>query len=438
MIISEKNHSKIFNFFLVTIASLMIFRIPCTIVIILFVFYNLFNIDKLIYSNTYRNLVLVISLPLIINVLFLWNNSSLYEGIKAIEKYLALLFLPLFIIGNFKYISMNSLLKRYTIILVLILTILLVRYIFYFPDFFNKYWKGIHLWELGYSFSNSFSNHAPALNMHISFALIYIFYLILNNFTFSEIKIKYIILWFLLFAVLFFFLLFVNTRLALVNTLIGFFIIVIYQFSKSIKKEKSFSTALGLGVVIIAVAAVFLSNNPYMIKKYTTDTFSNLDKIGKLDEIDNARAVAYNSLVTRLSILKSATELGLRKPVIGYGSADSKSKLCEYYKETRQYFLYKNQLPVHNQVIDFFLKFGIFGILIFGVYFWNILRIGYYLKNPLIISFFVIFLISNFFDDFLIRFDGIVYSGFWISIFASEFIKKKNVQIQDNTIIANG
>jgi O-antigen ligase len=357
----------------------------------------------------------------------LWNNSSFYEGIKATEKYLALLFLPLFIIGNFKYISMKSLLKQYSITLAIVLTILLVRYVFFFPEFFNKYWKGIHLWELGYAFSNSFKNHAPALNMHISFAVVYVFHLILNSFTTSEKKIKNIIFYVALFIILFFFLLFVNTRLALLNTFIGFFIIIVFQFLQNIKKTKVLFIALGLGILIIGISTIFLSKNPYMIKKYTTDTFSNLDKIGKLDEIDNARAVAYNSLVTRLSILKSATELGLQQPIIGYGAADSKDRLYEYYKETQQYFLYKNQLPVHNQFLDFFLKFGVFGIIVFGLYFWNILRIGYAIKNPIILSFFVIFLISNLSDDFLIRFDGIVYSGFWISIFAAEYVGKKNI-----------
>lgn len=427
MIISEKKHTKFLNLLLVIIASLLIFRLPCTIALIFFVFYNLFNLDKLEYSKRYRNSVILIALPLVINIVFLWNNSSFYEGIKATEKYLALLFLPLFIIGNFKYISMKSLLKQYSITLAIVLTILLVRYVFFFPEFFNKYWKGIHLWELGYAFSNSFKNHAPALNMHISFAVVYVFHLILNSFTTSEKKIKNIIFYVALFIILFFFLLFVNTRLALLNTFIGFFIIIVFQFLQNIKKTKVLFIALGLGILIIGISTIFLSKNPYMIKKYTTDTFSNLDKIGKLDEIDNARAVAYNSLVTRLSILKSATELGLQQPIIGYGAADSKDRLYEYYKETQQYFLYKNQLPVHNQFLDFFLKFGVFGIIVFGLYFWNILRIGYAIKNPIILSFFVIFLISNLSDDFLIRFDGIVYSGFWISIFAAEYVGKKNI-----------
>ena len=427
MIISEKNHYKILNFFLIVIASLMIFRVPCTVAIILFVVYNLFNLKKIESSKLYLNLVFLISFPLILNIIFLWSNTSFYEGIKATEKYLALFFLPILIIGNYKYIIMNSLLKTYAIVFSFILIFLLIRYIVFFPEFFDKYWKGIHLWEIGYSFANSFKNHAPALNMHISFAVVYVFYLILISLTSAERKMKLILFYFLLFIILFFFLLFVNTRLALLNTFIGFGIVVVYLFYMDIKKTKLLYIVLSISVIIGVISTVYISKNPYMIKKYTKDTFSNMDKIGRLDEIDNARAVAYNSLVMRLSILKSATELGLREPILGYGAADSKTELYEYYKETGQYLLYKNQLPVHNQIIDFFLKFGIFGIIVFGFYIWNIYRIGFFLKNPIIISFFVIFFISNMTDDFLIRFDGIVYSGFWISIFASEFMKKHNI-----------
>lgn len=422
MTISEKNHRIILNVFLVLIASLMIFRIPCTIVLLLFSVYNLMNIKKIESIRASWVSVLIIAAPLILHLLFLWNESSLHEGLKATEKYAALLFLPLFIIGNHSRISMEGLLKKYTIAFAIILVVLLARYIIFFPELFDKYVQGKHLWEMGYTFASNFGNHAPALNMHISFAIVVVFYFIVK--ALSQKNIKSALLFLPVFLVLFFFLLYVNTRLALVNTILGIFIILGSQLRRN-QLKSTFLIGVGVSITVGACIAFFVSKNPYMIKKYTKDTFAHMDKIGKLDEIDNARAVAYNSLVLRLSTWKSALELGAQKPIVGHGAADSKNDLYQYYLQTEQYFLYQGKLPVHNQIIDFFLKFGIFGILVFGLYFWNIFQIGNQLKNPVILSFFVIFLISNLSDDFLIRFDGIVYSGFWISIFSAHLRQEK-------------
>jgi hypothetical protein len=50
-------------------------------------------------------------------------------------------------------------------------------------------------------------------------------------------------------------------------------------------------------------------NNPYMKEKYSTVTFAYMDKVGKLDEIENPEAKVFNLL--RVSIWKSAWELSL-------------------------------------------------------------------------------------------------------------------------------
>jgi O-antigen ligase len=170
---------------------------------------------------------------------------------------------------------------------------------------------------------------------------------------------------------------------------------------------------------------IYVHENPYMKKKYNDVTFNNLDKIGKLDEVKNAQAKLCNSLVTRLSIWKSTLELIHKKPIIGYGASGSKEILFNYYKSTNQKFLYFNKFPVHNQFLDFTLKFGFIGFFIVTIYIGFIGYLGIKINNPIIISFFVIFFLSNLTDDFLIRFDGIVYSGFWITLFTIEFIKTR-------------
>ncbi|MNF79262.1 O-Antigen ligase [compost metagenome] len=150
-----------------------------------------------------------------------------------------------------------------------------------------------------------------------------------------------------------------------------------------------------------------------------------MDKVGKLDEIDHPEIKVFNSLVTRVSIWKSAWELSVQNLPFGVGAADGKSELNKYYAATNQQFLAKYEFPTHNQFLDFLLKFGILGPLVVILYIFTICYLGYDLKNGMILSFFLIFFTSNLTDDFLLRFDGIAFSGLWLSIFGSYWLQQK-------------
>ena len=87
------------------------------------------------------------------------------------------------------------------------------------------------------------------------------------------------------------------------------------------------------------------------------------------------------------------------------------------FKRTNQKFLAKHEFPVHNQLLDSLLKFGILGFISSLLYLLQIGYLGIKSNQTLIIFFFILFFTSNQTDDFLIRFDGIVYSSFWSCIF---------------------
>jgi len=110
----------------------------------------------------------------------------------------------------------------------------------------------------------------------------------------------------------------------------------------------------------------------------------------------------------------------------GVGSSDGREELIEYFRKTNQKFLTKYEFATHNQYLDFLLKFGFLGF--FGVIFFNgfFVYIALQSKNALMLSFCLLFFLSNFTDDFLIRFDGIAFSGFWFSIFAAYTLKNNN------------
>jgi len=426
MNLSEKNFNKIFHVFLCLIAVAMIFRKPCSLLIILFAVFNLVFIRKLKFTKTSLILMACIASPILLELLFFWNNDSFTKGLKAIEKSTSLLLFPIFIIGNYQRINFLRITQIYSITTTILMSLLFIRFNVIYPELMNKYLNGIDLWEMGYQFADSIGIHAPALNMHLAFvsvcALFFVFYSIKN-----QEKRSFKIIRLIIFLLSFFFVLFVNTRIALVNVLAGFAIVFFLEFKSKINVKK---TAIISAIALILLGSIlffFVQKNPYMKEKYSKTTFAYMDKVGKLDEIDHPEIKVFNSFVTRLSIWKSAWELSVKNLPFGVGASDGKPELVKYYKQTNQHFLAKYEFPTHNQFLDFLLKFGILGPIVVLLYMFTIGFLGYDLKSAIIISFFMIFFTSNLTDDFLLRFDGIAFSGLWFSIFASYWLQQKTI-----------
>ncbi|EIA09983.1 O-antigen ligase family protein [Flavobacterium frigoris] len=425
MKISEKTFDKVFNLFLFLIGITLIFRKLCTVFLIAFVVFNLLFFRKIKISKNQLPIMLLVASPFLMEILFFWNNDSYALGLKSLEKSVSLLFFPIFIIGNYQRIQFIKILKAYCITTTAIMTFFFVRFIVLDPEHFFKYLNGNDLWEMGYVFADSIGIHAPALNMHLAFVAFSNLYFLfeaskINHSKWSKIRDL------VLFTLSFFFVLYVNTRMALLATLTGFLIVVYFQISKSYSSKVIFKRTIISLVLIASVLFLFIQNNPYMKEKYSTQIFSNMDKIGKLDEIDHPELVVYSSFVTRVSIWKSAWELSLNKLPFGVGASDGKPELVTYFKETNQVFLAEYEFPTHNQFLDFLLKFGIMGPIVALFYIGFIAYLGIKTKNAVIISFFCLFFMSNLTDDFLLRFDGIVFSGLWISIFASFWLQQKS------------
>lgn len=422
MSILKINHKKVFNLFLLFIATTIIFRKPCTYLIISFIIYNIINYKKLIFLKTFLPYILIISSPLLIELFFFWNNENFNLGLKSLEKYLSLIVFSFFIIGNLNQINFYSLLKKYSTSTTLIILLFILSYCFEKEQFLMSYYYGMNMWQMGYNIADYIGIHAPALNMHLAFVSICNFYFYFYSKNKSQ-KISS----FFIFLLSFMFVLIINTRTAFLVSVIGYITIIYFQ----LKNKKYFLNHLKPILIslffVILSTFIFVKNNNYMFEKYNNLIFENFDKIGKLDTIERPEVEVYSALVTRLTIWKTALDLILIKDnfFYGVGSSDSKPELFKYYKQTNQFFLYKYKFPIHNQYIDFTLKFGILGLICILFYIGLIAYLGVKLNNPIILAFFFIIFLSNLTDDFLIRFDGIVFSGFWISLFSAFYLQKK-------------
>lgn len=426
-LLKEKNYQKL-NFFILLLASLILLRKTATIVIIVFFVFSLIN-----YKHYYNKEVvkvlkigLIINIPILLECVFFWNNDSAYLGMKSLEKSISCLLLPFLIIPHFEHINAFKILKKYSVYTAIILIVSLVAFAFFEHSYFEKYLKGIDLWQMGYTFSDDFMGiHAPALNMYISFISIYILHLIINEFSLNSFSRKVIKL-FGLFLVLFFFLLVINTRIALLTFVLN--AIVLFIFSKIAIRKKIIIVILSL-ITLGAITTVFIDKFPYTLDKYTVHLFNDMDKVGKLDEIDHPEINAFSSLVTRISIWKSAYEVGKENFVFGVGSADAHEALVNHYRETDQRFLTKYGLITHNQFLNFFVKYGIVGLLCCFIYMFYPLYLSIKTNNIIIFCFFLNFLISNITDDYLNKFDGLVYTALWYSLFTCYYLKYKTNKV---------
>ena len=417
MKISQNQHDKLNFWFLYLIASTIIFRQFCTYLIVLYVIYNVVFYKNIRLDNRKVILTLIISSPFLLSILFFWNNDSYLLGVKALEKRFSLLLFPLFILGTSRRISFYKLLRIYSVTTTLIILFFFIRFIIVYPDLFEKYLKGIHLWEMGYTFSNSIGIHAPALNMHLAFVSVIHLY-----FLFKEGKLEYRILNTILFLISFGSILYVNTRNAMVLALIGYILIIGLMVFKRFDWKKASVISCTFLLIIAGSTYIFIKQYPYYKTKFMEGTFQELDKIGQLNSIENVHTKT-GTLVFRLSIWKYALDVVSKNILFGVGDADAKKELFKSYSKNNETFLSKENFPVHNQYIDFSLRFGIMGLLIFILYLSNILVMGIKLNEPIIIFFFILFSGANLLDDFMIRFDGIVFSGFWITIFAHRFLQ---------------
>jgi hypothetical protein len=426
MNISEKNFSRTFNLFLFLMASMMIFRKPCTWLIILFVVFNLLFLKKLKFNRKSIAIGFLIASPFLLEILLFWNNDSYNEGLKSLEKSVSLLLFPIFILGNSQRVQFYKVAQYYSVTTTLIMLFFFIRFNLVYPELVHKYLSGIDLWEMGYEFSNSIGIHAPALNMHLAFVTIINLYFVFYSFRKRK-SLTDKIFRILVFMASFFFVLFVNTRIALFNVLVCIGIVFFYEIIRKQSYKKVISIAVVTTLLLGAISYLFVQKNPYMREKYASTTFAYMDKVGKLDEIENPEVKVFNSFVTRASIWKSAWELSSEHLLFGVGASDGKPELFKYYKQTNQHFLAKYQFSTHNQFLDYLLKYGIFGPLVVFLYIFTIGFLGVDIKNAIIISFFFLFLVSNLTDDFLIRFDGVAFSGLWFSIFGSYWLQQKTI-----------
>ena len=109
------------------LAGILVFRKPATIAIIAFIVLNLLIIKRFEWKNKLWMPLILISIPLVLDIIFLWNNDEILQGLKQMEKRLAFLVFPVILLSLNLRLNLHRILKVYTTtfttILILLLTI---------------------------------------------------------------------------------------------------------------------------------------------------------------------------------------------------------------------------------------------------------------------------------------------------------------------------
>lgn len=370
----------------------------------------------------YRSKVIwLFFIPLALHILFFWNNESYMLAIKQLEKLTVFLVFPLIFIFQTNAIKIKKILTYYSSIFS---TIIFLSFMYYactnFIDF-KGYFLGKNVWEMGYAFSNFLGTHAPRFNMHVSFLCFVNLYLVTKIVLSNSVN---SFLFFRLFCLVssLFVMLNINTRLALAVFAVGSISYFAYVFlvNKFAAKKIFFISA-----VLVIISTIFLLTFPYTLKKFQKKTFNQLDMIGKLDQIQQPEEKIFGSLVTRLTAWSVVLKMSAKKPLTGYGYTNCYPLLFQEYKDNNQLFLSQYKYRVHNQFLDFLLKFGFLGSLLLIVFFANKFYVALKIRSAVFLYFCVLFLAVNLVEDLFRTYDGIAFGAFWTSLFIKRYLEKQ-------------
>lgn len=377
------------------------------------------------YSKIYiyrSKVIWAFIIPVVLHVLFFWNNESFIQSIKQLEKFTVFLVFPLIFIFQQRPINIRKILTYYSSIFSTILFLFFIYYLYINFIDFKGYVLGEDVWKMGYAFSNFLGTHAPRFNMHVSFLSFVNLYLVMNT-ALGKNKDSSLFVRVACLASSLFVMLIINTRVAIaIFAVCAISYIGYIFFVKGFTVKKMFFISAILGII----STVFLFTFPYTLEKFQKKTFNKMDMIGKLDQIDQPEEKIYNSLVTRLTVWSVVLDMSTKKPIKGYGYTNCYALLFQKYKDSNQQFLLKHKFKVHNQFLDYLLKFGYAGVLLLIIFFANKFYIAIKIRSTVFLYFCILFLAANLFDDLLRIYDGIAFSAFWTSVFIKSYLEKRS------------
>jgi len=289
-----------------------------------------------------------------------------------------------------------------------------------------SFYEGKILFEPHYlSYRNYFTqsdlsvfHHRSYFSMYIVFALAILFYLDEKYKIFARKKRKFIYWFLILFFSLMVFLM--SSRAGLLSLLILFSVQIIRKiyFSKNIFYKIP-------TVIVIAFMFVFVFTNKRM--KIT------LNRMITIEHNKSSEKIIKNS--PRIYLWKTSAELIKENFPGGIGAEQFQSVFNKKYSEISGRDINdikKQNLNVHNQFLEEFVLYGIFGFLLLSAIFVYPIIISFKRKNYLFLSFLLITGFNFLFESMLNTIAGIIFFAFFFNYFIFVFEEEdKKVILSD-------
>lgn len=221
-----------------------------------------------------------------------------------------------------------------------------------------------------------------------------------------------------------------SSKMPLIAIIVAAIVVSILFLYKHFKVV--YLTYYSVGVIIILLLGYLYFNNfPSRIKQdlYNYNNYLNNKEITdyySYKEFGVVSPTLFWAKVNRLKIWKTSFEVVKENFFLGVGTGDVQSVLNEQYKKNKESkYMYERNTGSHNQYLDFTLRYGILGpilyLILLGI---NSVR-AFKTSNYLFISFIIIIVFCSFTENILNRQYGVVFFSFFNSLFYYQSPKKK-------------
>ncbi|OFY18241.1 MAG: hypothetical protein A2W98_08055 [Bacteroidetes bacterium GWF2_33_38] len=352
--------------------------------------------------NVFKNEGLILSIIFFfIHLIWLISTQNMKSGLFDIQVKLSLLVFP-FLATTVSF-NKNQL-NRNFVFLFFIFGNFIAQLVSIANVLYEKYILGNEV---------SFFYNDISLFLHPSYSALYIIIsIILGIYLFTTINrrlVKFFLIIYILSSVIFVFLL--SSKSGILSLFVIMFIGIALLFAKlNIKKWIKFTTIFTICLLLVSSFFINsrLKHSMSVLKENITNNFLlNPNKYS-------------DSNADRIYIWKSSIELIEQNWLSGVGTGDVKDELLNQYQKNNLTDAYNKKLNAHNQYLETFIGFGLFGFLILFSLF--VIPLFYAIKksNYVLTSFLIIVAFNFLFESMLNTQAGVVFFAFFYNFLAKK------------------
>ena len=400
LIIQDSLENKISYYHLIAfLVALPFDRFYGEIILISFLLHTLIHLNRPKLANAFTVQTLLAASVFIIALIGLVYSQHRQDGLKNLEKQLAILLFPFLLaicgLDLKKYLTNFLLIFSFTCVLtVLYLYADALHLIIYNKLPLSTLFTGAFI---NHNFSDPIGLHATYFAMYCGLSESILFYLFL-----VETKRSSRLIYVLALCILLAGLLQLASRAVLIS---GVAVVLSFPFLLSKKTARTKVYFIMTGVLIFA--GILIVNISSFKMRYVAQLKEDLTQQSINNEILEPRALRWEYIMKDIE----------KAPITGYGTGSGQTVLNQTYFDNKLYNSYLHHLNTHNQYLGIWLEQGAWGLLLFIFTLLAAIIAAFREKNIPFLSFLIIICIVSFSENILDANKGIFFYSFFLSLF---------------------